>query len=86
VADAAILLGVLAAIDPDDRVTAESGGRSVKDYTQFLNAAGLKDARIGVARNLYNAGPAVDRLLKNAIEAMKHAGAEIVDPANLQTA
>jgi amidase len=85
VEDAAILLGVLAAVDHEDAVTAQSRGRSAADYTRFLDAAGLRGARIGVARNLFNPGPAVDRILGNAVDAMKHAGAEIVDPANLET-
>jgi amidase len=83
--DAVILLGVMAAVDPEDSVTAESRGRSAADYTRFLDPAGLKGARIGVAHNLFNGGPAVDALLRNAVDAMKHAGAEIVDPANLET-
>ncbi len=85
VEDAAILLGALAAVDDQDGVTAQSRGRSAADYTRFLDAAGLKGACIGVARNLFNPGPAVDRILENAVDAMKHAGAKIVDPANLET-
>jgi amidase len=85
VQDAAILLGALASIDPEDKVTAESRGRSFADYTQFLNPAGLKGARIGVAHNLFDGGPAVEGLLRNAVDAMKHAGAEMIDPADLGT-
>jgi amidase len=83
VEDAAILLGTLAAVDPEDSVTAEGHGRSHPDYTRFLDPAGLKGARIGVAHNLFNAGRAVDRLFQNAVEAIKHSGAEVIDPANL---
>src|SRR5271157_2060014 len=50
VADAAALLGALAGIDPDDGATAESRGKAVADYTQFLDSAGLKGARIGIGR------------------------------------
>jgi amidase len=85
VEDAAILLGALAGVDLEDSMTAESRDRPAADYTRFLDPAGLKGARIGVSRNLFNAGPAVDRLLQNAVDAMRHAGAEIVDPANLET-
>jgi amidase len=35
VEDAAILLGVLAGVDSKDKVTSESKGKSVKDYTKF---------------------------------------------------
>src|SRR5205085_1091386 len=47
VADAAILLGTLAGIDPRDEVTAESRGKASADYTQFLDAKGLHGARLG---------------------------------------
>lgn len=50
VTDAAILLGALTGIDEADPATAASVGRSYTDYTQFLNAEGLKGARIGIAK------------------------------------
>ena len=50
VRDAAILLGALAGVDPRDPATAERRARDA-DYTAFLDAAGLKGARIGVARS-----------------------------------
>jgi amidase len=46
VRDAAILLNVLAAKDPHDAATAEL--QRPVDYTSFLDADGLKGARIGV--------------------------------------
>src|SRR5438094_3077446 len=46
VRDAAILLNVLAAMDPQDPATAEL--QRPEDYTSFLDPAGLKGARIGV--------------------------------------
>jgi len=85
VTDAAILLGALAGVDPEDGFTAESRGKSAADYTRFLDAAGLKGARIGVARKSFGFSDAVDKLVNSAIEAMKHAGAEIVDPADVET-
>src|SRR5687767_13899338 len=53
VADAAALLGVLTGVDPRDRATVASAGRSHTAYTGFLDAAGLRGARIGVARNYF---------------------------------
>src|SRR2546423_10306818 len=50
VRDVAILLGALAGADPDDAATKEAGDRGASDYTQFLDADGLKGARIGVVR------------------------------------
>ena len=48
VADAAILLGVIAGYDPDDPATAECliPGNCFSDYTQFLNPDALRGARI----------------------------------------
>jgi amidase len=85
VADAAALLGVLTGVDPRDRATAASAGHSHTDYTGFLDPAGLRGARIGVARNYFGFSDAVDRVMNEAIAAMKSAGAIIVDPANIAT-
>jgi amidase len=86
VTDAAILLGALAGFDARDRATEASEGRSHTDYTPFLDADGLRGARIGVARNFFGFHAAVDRVMEAAIEMMRRLGAEIVDPANIETA
>jgi amidase len=86
VRDAAILLGTLAGVDPRDPATEASQGRSYTDYTQFLDANGLRGARIGVARNFFGFHPQVDQIMEAAIAVMRQAGAEIVDPANVETA
>ena len=52
----------------------------------MLSAAALRGARIGVARNFFGFSDAVDRVMEEAIAAMKSAGATIVDPANIATA
>ena len=84
VADAATLLGVLAGVDPSDAATAAAGGHSEADYTKFLDAKGLKGARIGVARTkFFGYHGATDKLVEAAIDAMKQAGADIVDPADI---
>ncbi len=83
VRDAALLLGALTGVDPQDRATQASAGRFYPDYTQFLRADGLRGARIGVARQYFNIGPAVTAVMEDCIALMKEAGAEIVDPANL---
>jgi amidase len=86
VADAAVLLGVLAGTDPDDRVTLGSNARGFRDYSASLNRDGLRGARIGVVRNrLFGSSPAADRITDAAIVDMKKAGAVIVDPANIPT-
>ncbi len=86
VADAAILLGALTGVDPDDSATAASRARSSTDYTPALKADGLKGARIGVARKRYfGYSPVTDALIESAIKEMKARGAVIVDPADIAT-
>ena len=72
VRDAAILLGAMA-----------EGSHAAPDYTKFLDANGLRGARLGVARKFFNISPEVTRLMENCLEEMKRLGAEIVDPADL---
>lgn len=83
VADAAVLLGPLTGVDPRDEATSASAGNSQTDYTQFLDASGLRGARIGVARSFTGFDPRIMDLFEEAVEAMSAAGAVIVDPANL---
>lgn len=85
VRDAAILLGGMVGVDDRDLVTSVSNGRYHTDYTQFLDVQGCKGARIGVARNFFGIHPASDLLMENAINTLKQLGAEIVDPANIET-
>jgi amidase len=85
VTDAAILLGAMTGIDSLDDVTAKSRGHVAADYTQFLDANGLRGARIGVARQAFGFSDAVDALMTTSIEAIRNLGATIVDPANLET-
>ncbi|MEN3331156.1 MAG: amidase [Blastocatellia bacterium] len=85
VADATILLGVLAGIDARDAATAESRGKGLADYTKFLDAGGLKGARLGVARKSFGFNDRVDKLMQEAIDVMKRQGAEIIDPADIPT-
>ncbi len=84
VADAAAVLGAMVGVDPRDPDTSASAGKFFTDYTQFLDPHGLKGARIGVIRQVF-AGfqDKVDVIYNQAIDAMKKAGATIVDPADL---
>ena len=85
VADAAELLAVLSGPDPRDATTAQSRGKAAASYASVLNPAALKGVRIGVARSFFGFNGAVDRIMDEAIAAMKAAGAIIVDPANIAT-
>src|SRR5882724_2409439 len=59
VRDAAILLGALTGVDPDDAATADSSGKSQTDYAQYCDVNGLNGARIGVARKYFGFSDAV---------------------------
>lgn len=85
VRDAAILLSAMAGADPEDSATAGSQDKAVADYTKFLDPAGLKGARLGVARKYFGFNDAVDRLMETLIAEMKLSGAEIIDPADIPT-
>jgi amidase len=85
VTDVAILLGALVGVDPDDPTTESSRGKFHTDYTQFLDENGLNGARIGIARNFFGVNERVDVVMESCIEKMKGLGAEIVDPANIET-
>src|ERR1700674_5048784 len=85
VRDAATILGALTSVDPEDSATAASRGKSYTDYVQFLNADGLRGARIGVLRKTFGFSPAVDKLMESALEVMKKQGAILVDPVAITT-
>jgi Asp-tRNA(Asn)/Glu-tRNA(Gln) amidotransferase A subunit family amidase len=82
VADAAVMLDVMAGYDPDDPVTALSVGKIPATYTAFLDRTALKGARIGVLRTLFGGGPdhqEVNRVMASALEVLKQRGAILVD-------
>jgi amidase len=87
VTDAAILLGALAGADPRDGATRASRVTPNTDYTRHLDLAGLRGARIGVARKRYTGyNIHADAAFDDALRAMKERGAVIVDPADIATA
>jgi amidase len=85
VEDAAILLSALIGVDSRDVATRRSRGKTHPDYAKFLDPTGLKGARIGVARKFFGFSDRVDKLMSEAIDVMKKAGAVVVDPADLPT-
>jgi amidase len=99
VADAAIVLGALEgpAPDPNDPATKTCAPPPGRDYTRFLNPAGLKGARIGIPRAFFydrttppgatqprgGLGAAQATMMSEVIEVLKAQGAIIVDPADI---
>jgi amidase len=98
VSDAAIFFGALegAQPDPHDSLTRRCPPPAGRDYTRFLNPAGLKGARIGIPRVFFYersaAGSATPRggltdaqrkVMDDAIAVLKAQGAVIVDPADI---
>ncbi len=79
VADAAILLGVMAGPDPRDPATRSRARHGSTDFTSFLDAEALRGARLGVARSLFGTDPRVLALMDSCLEVMKKAGARLVD-------
>jgi len=82
VADAAVMLDVMAGYDPDDPVTALGIGRIPATYSASLDCNGLKSARIGVLRTLFGSGPdheEVNRVMANALEVLKRKGTILVE-------
>jgi amidase len=83
VTDAALLLGALVGVDAEDPVTQESDRRVPADYTVFLKPEGLRGARIGVARLHFKIGSPAQKVIEEALRAIREAGATLVDPADL---
>ena len=102
VTDAAILLGVLegTAPDPNDPATGRCTPPPGNDYTPFLNAEGLKGARIGVPRAWFidphtlpgneapSGGLPDDQkvMMDEVVAILRAAGATVVDPADIPSA
>ena len=99
-ADAVAVLQVIVGEDPDDAVTLAAphvneslrpSGRPTArpDYRASLVRDGLKGARIGVLRQAYErdtTDPEIARVFMDAVEALRRAGATIVDPAAVDLA
>jgi amidase len=85
VADAAALLGAIAAVDEDDAATKAPGRKAYPDYTRFLDKGGLRGARIGVVRKLFFMHDKLDPVMKAALDAMKSEGAVLLDPVAIES-
>jgi amidase len=99
VADAAIMLGAMegSAADANDPATKTCTPPPGRDYTKFLNADGLKGARIGIPRAFFydrvtppgekegrgGLNDAQRKVMDDAIAVLKQQGAVIVDPVEI---
>jgi amidase len=86
VQDAAAVFQVLVGEDPDDPVTAAGRAHTIPTYRASLVRDGLKGARIGILREAYERSTTdgeVVQLFMKALQDMKKAGAEIIDPATV---
>ncbi|MGZ5433429.1 MAG: amidase family protein, partial [Thermoanaerobaculia bacterium] len=95
VTDAAIVLGAMEGLDPNDPATNRCTPE--RDYTKYLSREGLKGARIGIPRAFYydkttppgakNARGGLNdeqmKVMNEAIAILKAQGAMIVDPADI---
>lgn len=86
VTDAAILLSALVGVDARDPATRNAPSKATGDYTKFLDANGLKGARLGIVRKSFGFNDATDKLMNELIAELKSQGAAIVDEANIPTA
>jgi amidase len=88
VRDLATLLDVIVGYDPEDPLTAYSIGHIPDSFTKFLVKNGLKGARLGILREPMGIGSEpesddfkkISELFDNAVEEIKAAEAEIIDP------
>ncbi|WP_157276772.1 amidase family protein [Paenibacillus sp. Soil766] len=84
VKDAVILLGALTGTDSEDSATLASGKVTLQDYTPFLDASFLRQARIGIPRHYYQH---LDEerlaIMEAAIATLRNEGATIIDPVIL---
>ena len=81
VEDAARMLDVMAGYDPEDPITAFGLGHIPASYTDFLDAAGLSGARIGLLEDLQGVDAVhgeVNAAVESSIEHMMRLGADVI--------
>jgi amidase len=87
VEDAVAVLQIIVGEDADDPVTSRGHGRPIPNYAASLVPSGLKGARLGVLRQAYERASMDDEVIgvfRNALDELKAAGAEVVDPVGVE--
>lgn len=83
VTDASILLGALVGVDKYDAATCKSEGRLQQNYSIYLEANGLKGAKIGVFKNasqkFYLSDEYDEKLFMNALHTLCEEGAIVIE-------
>ena len=86
VADAAVLLSAMAGSDARDEATREANVWA-QDYRKFLDADGLKGARIGVVRaNFGGRNDLASAVVEDALRVLQANGAILIDPVEVPNA
>jgi amidase len=83
VEDVAILLAAMTGTDLADPATAASAGRAERDYRRLFGPDALRGARLGVVRGYFGWHAEIERQFPAVLDALREAGAELVDPAAL---
>ena len=78
VADAVILLGAMTGRDKQDITTAGADKKAAKDYTKFLDADGLRGARLGLVMQ-YTTRPELKTYYQPFVDTLHSAGATLID-------
>ncbi len=78
VTDAAIMLGAMVGRDKRDPITTAADKNAAKDYTKFLDANGLKGARLGLVMQ-FTTRPELKEFYRPLIEKLRDAGATLID-------
>ena len=84
VTDAAVMLGAMTGIDPDDPATAEQAGHALTNYAPFLNAHALEGARIGIwLEGTVGSDTSAVPTLQAAIATLRAQGATVIEDTRI---
>ncbi len=83
VRDAALLMNVLAAHDPEDEFSQEAPEPVREGFTSLFSPEALRGRRLGIARELCGQHPGVLSAFDEALKRLRQAGTEIVDDVEI---